>query len=567
MSTTLHGPQRSLPSQQAQRQPVRVADQLVRCLERADVKLALGLPGGSISPLFDALMDSSIRTIITRHENGAVFAAAAYARQLERPAVVLLTSGPGVLNCTAALASASADGVPMVILAGEVARSQQGRMVLQDGSAHALDVRGSLRALAKRVIEVPEPSAAMPILQGALQLCMSGRPGPVVLLLPVDVLRAHVPEGQTFELTHPTPAPLNPLLLRSVAHTLQHSERVAIIAGSGCRWGDGPALLERLATRLGAPVVTTPKAKGVLPESHPAHRGVLGIGGHTSADAVFAQPVQTLLALGTSMGDLATHGWWSNLQPTSDFIQVDVDETRLGRTYPPSYALACTVEAFLRALLPRLNPQPPRAPSLPIQRHPDTTCEGLHPGRAIAAIQRLLPPTTVYAVDSGEHCFFALHYLHIDQPDGFLSMLGLGSMGSGISGALGLKLAQPGRTVACICGDGGMLMSLGEISTAVQHGLGVVWFVFNDGALGMVQHGHRSLYRRTPSFELGGADFAQAARALGARGFTARTVQDLLDLELNLQRGPVVVDVLIDGTVQMPKGSRLAVLGHQEEPK
>ncbi len=553
----------------------RVADRLVQVLHQLGVRHAFGLPGGAISPVFDALLDSSIDLTVTRHENTAVFAAAGYARQSQGPAAVLVTSGPGVLNCTAALASAKTDGLPVVVLAGEVSRAQQGRAVLQDGSAHGLDVRAVLRSLCKLVLEVPSPECATSYLRKAVGTSMEGRRGPVVVLLPVDILQVLLPRADVQDpWGHAAGEGPSDRQLQRVMQAIGDRRDIALLAGSGCRWGEGPALLERLAGLLAVPVVTTPKAKGVLRESHPWHRGVLGIGGHSGADAVFSAPVRTLLAFGTSLGDLATHGWWANLRPTQDFVHVDIDELQFGRTFPATVPIVSAFERFARRLIPLLSAAPTTAPTpalerslgppQPHHRAPEQLGQRLHPGRAVLGIQALMPADTVYTVDSGEHCFFALHYLQIEAPDAFVCMLGLGSMGSGICGALGVKLAQPDRPVACICGDGGMLMYLGEVSTAVEQGLDVVWFVFHDGVYGMVQHGHHALYARSPDFALGPVDFADAARALGATGFTVRTRRELQQLDLAAVTGPVVVDVHIDGTVQMPKGGRLSVLGEME---
>ena len=546
----------------------RGADHLVRSLVERGVKLALGIPGGAISAVFDALEDTPIRTVLTRHESGAVFAAAASGWKTGQPAVVLVTSGPGVLNTVNALASAKHDGMPLLLLVGEVPRRAQGRNALQDGSEHGLRVAEVLRPVAKHVGVVPAASALVPMVHEALTAAMTVPMGPAVLTLPAELLAEHTEPVRVLS-SQPAPRPALPGLA-PLATMLGCCSRPLIFAGSGCRSGDGPALLLQLAERLSAPVMTTPKAKGVFPETHPLSLGFFGVGGHPSAHDAVAAGGDALLVLGSSLGEMTTSGWSDALRACGPIIQVDVAASKLSRSYPVDWAIDATVADFSAALLAVLPPVAVSEPWVPrLRRFPRGSRRGsrMHPVDAVREIQHVMPANTTFAVDSGEHSFFAGHYLEVRTPHGYFATQGLGSMGGGICGAIGLALSAPDQPVACICGDGGMLMVLGELATAATSNAPVRWFVFNDNKLGMVDHGMKALYGRSDGFALGSVDLAAAAAALGVTSFTARKPGDLIAEETLLREhsGPVLVNILVDPEPSMPKGGRLATLSDTRE--
>lgn len=545
---------------------VRVADLLVDSLVDAQFEYAFGIPGGPIAPIYDSLLDTNaIHAVLVRHENHGIFAASAYARHRGRPALVLVTSGPGVLNCVNGLASAKADHCPLVLLVGEVPREFHGRNALQDGSEMNLGVLNVLSSVTKHVSRLADASSAVGTLERAISIAMQKPCGPVAISCPIDVLSAETLSTMRLSIERGAPAPRTNF--SAIEEALNRSGSTVVLVGNGARDCPRGALLE-LVERLGATVVTSPKGKGVFPETHRAHAGVLGVGGHDSARIAIESRPETVLVLGSSLGDLTTSGWSIQIAPSRNLIHVDADSSQIGRNYPATLGAESTVEAFVEAvcpvLVPRASPYQPRTPLLrhAIEEKPGST--KLHPARAIEAIQKLMPDDTIYSVDSGEHYFFASHYLKSDSPDNFFASLGLGSMGSGFCGALGLQLAAPQRTVVSICGDGGFAMSLGEISTAASEGLPIRWVVFNDGHLGMVEHGHASIFGRSPDFRLGSMDVVAAAKALGADAFRVKSLDDLHRQRHRLlaATGPVVVDVEIDGDVTLPKNGRFSSLGN-----
>ena len=544
---------------------MRGADLIVQMLVDAGVEVVFGLPGGAISPVHDALMDSKIRVVTTRHESGAMFAAAGYAQATGKIGVVAVTSGPGCLNAMTGLASAWCDGLPLLLLVGEVPRPAHGKGVLQDGSSHGLQLVEMARHVTKLSAEVPRASALPHLLRRAIATAQSGRRGPVMLTLPLDVGMAQVcPPRVGGSITIGEVLP--PSVVDELADLLIGAERPLIVAGSGVRAGSAPAKLIAVAESLGCPVVTTPKGKGVFPESHALALGVLGLGGHPSARRYVEQGVDVLLAIGTSLGDMATDGFSPNLQATRALVHVDIDAKQIGKSYSPTHAVVASASELLGALASRLaNEDFPRH-ELGLQGidHyilPSAAAQSgvIAPQDALRELSSALPRDTIFTVDSGEHTVMSIQFLESNLPDQFLVMTGLGSMGQSIGAAIGAQLAHPGRSVAAICGDGCFAMNAFEIATAVHERLPIRVFVFNDQRLGMVENGHKNVYGRAPAYPTVGMDVCSIARGLGATTFRVDSTGQLEDLENVLREtpGPVVLDVRIDPAVVMPKKDRV----------
>lgn len=575
----LLGQTQTAPAPLEERAPaptIRGADLLVEMLAGAGVQVVFGIPGGAISPVHDALIDSKLRVITTRHESGAMFAAAGYARATNTLAVVAVTSGPGVLNALTGLASAWSDGLPVLLLVGEVPRPAQGKGVLQDGSSHGLHIVDMARHITKIAAEVPRPSALPHVLSRAISTALSGRRGPALLTLPMDVTTAQVARprsGGSVTLGNLIPGEL----LDEIAELLRDAQRPLILSGAGLRGDDAPGKLRSVAEALACPVATTPKGKGTFPEDHPLSLGVLGLGGHRSAQRYLEQGVDVVVALGTSLGDLATDGFTPHLQAPRALIHVDIDARQIGRSYAPTHAVVATASELLRGLEQRLTPgQPMTLRALPggVERHvlpSSRRFDRIASQDALVELQEVLPRDTIYSIDSGEHFLFAAHYLETHLPDAFVAMTGLGSMGQSIGASIGAQLAFPDRMVAAICGDGCFAMNAFEIATAVAERLPIRVFVFNDERLGMVENGHRTVYGRSPDYATTPMDVATVARGLGATVMRVERPGQLRAAAETLRHavGPVVVDVRIDPDIAMPKRDRVSAMapGKASKPK
>ena len=547
----------------------RLADVLVDILVQNGVEVVFGLPGGAIAPLFDALLDRrEIRVVTTKHEAGAMFAAAGYARVTGKLGVVLVTSGPGVTNAITGLASAWCEGLPVMLLAGEVPRRVFGKSSLQDGSAYHLDVVGLTRHLSKLALQLHEPNAATGVFRRAIATALSGRRGPVTLTIPFDVSSSMQSSPTDVSLEVSTTFGIDGSALRRAARSLA-AKRPVIFAGSGVRTPGGPALLRALAEKSQCPVMTTPKAKGVFPEHHPLSLGVFGRGGHPSAIKYLEGGIDTLLAVGTSLGELETNGWSPLLKPSTEMIHVDIDALQIGRAYQPTVSIAAPFETFAKGVIDLLAPVA-AARWFGVQHYtsaqdaPDGKDGRIAPQRALWEIQQVLPHDTIFTCDVGEHSVFATHYLKTQRPESWVFMQGLGSMGQSIGSAIGAQLAFPNRRVAAIIGDGCFAMTCGEVATAVQEELPLAIFVFNDARLGMVEVGHSAIFGRTPSFPTT-LDVPRLAEGLGADRLVIEHAGDILrHTEILSARGtrPLVIDVRIDPSARMQKHGRIEALGN-----
>jgi acetolactate synthase-1/2/3 large subunit len=546
---------------------MRGADLIVQMLADAGVDVVFGLPGGAISSVHDALLDSPIRVVTTRHENGAMFAAAGYAQTTGKLGVVAVTSGPGALNAMTGLASAWCDGLPVLLLVGEVPRASHGLGVLQDGSSHGLQLVEMARHISKLALEVPRTSALPHLLRRAIATALSGRKGPVVLTLPLDVANARIAPPQSHGAVTVGEVVTGDTL-DEVARLMVGAARPLLLAGSGVRGNGAPARLRAVAERLECPVATTPKAKGVFPEDHPLSLGVLGLGGHRSARSYLDAGTDVVLAIGTSLGDMSTDGFAPQLQASRALVHVDIDARQIGKSYSPTHAIVASAASLLGGLAERLGEAPtPRRRlargTIGLERQVLQASQkhdriAMHD--AVVDIQSMLPADTIYTIDSGEHFVAATHHLRIIHPDAFIAMTGLGSMGQSIGAAIGAALAKPGRSVAAICGDGCFAMNAFEIATAVAERIPIRVFVFNDERLGMVEHGHKTVYGRRPSYPTAPLDVCSVARGLGAETLRAGSRGELRDAVTQLREvaGPVVIDVRIDHEILLERGDRVA---------
>jgi acetolactate synthase-1/2/3 large subunit len=530
----------------------RCADTLVDALEAAGVDTIVGVPGGAISPLYDALIGrGSIRVINARHETTAVFMAIGQARM--RPGVlpcVLATSGPGITNALTGVAAAMGEGTPVMLIAGEVPRAKFGRGALQEGSAGALDAVAMLRSITLSSEEIAVPTQAAHQVALAAQRALRDR-GPVFLTLPLDVAVAEVPPGRRTVASYAEPI-IDERALAAAVQELRRAQNPLVLVGAGARGAS--AAIRTLAARLGAPVITTPKGKGIIPETDPRCLGVFGYGGHQSSGLWLQRtPPDVILALGCGFSEPSTNSWSPLLKPTRALIHVDVDGSRFGRNYHADIPVVADCAQFVSALLARLPDAPERTRSDfgGVRYFDPAAClresSPLRPERVLTVLQEELGDDTVYTADIGEHLLFAVHYLRCDRPDQLIASISFGTMGSGIGAAVGAQLAAPTRPVVSICGDFGFQMYGMELATCVQERLPVTFVVFNDARMRMVEAGLQRNYGRALAMDGPRVNFAALAGAHGARGFTVETSDDLrAALRARPTDGPCVLDVRMD---------------------
>ncbi len=422
--------------------------------------------------------------------------------------------------------------------------------------------------ITKMSAECNEANTAAAYLSRALATAITGRPGPVVLTLPIDVTTTHVRRPQ-IALTESIERTLDTHLTPLAAQSLDQAQRPLLFVGSGARAGRTPWLVRAIAERLQAPVMSSPKGKGIFPDDHPLNLGVFGLGSRPSTNDYLEKGADVVVVIGSSLGEAATSGWSPLLQPKEKLIQIDIDARQLGRNYPVDIGLVGDAGARLYDLLACLPPSTREPRTFGIRRFDEEIVQGsegrIAPQRAIWELQQVMPANTLYSLDIGEHMLFGIHHLRIQEPNAFVLSLGFGSMGSGIGAGLGMKLGRPERPVVAICGDGCFSMGLGDVATAVREKVPFVIAVMNDERYGMVELGHTALYGRTPSFSAGVMSIPHLAAGVGAHVAVIEKPGDLLSLDIEwlLMRGPVVLDIRIDRTVRMPKNARFEFLGKQ----
>jgi acetolactate synthase-1/2/3 large subunit len=542
-----------------------VALHLVDVLRDFGVNVVFGIPGGAISPFYDALLDRpDVRIITTKHESNAAFMAIGYAMATGRPGVVLTTAGPGITNALTGMASAFYEGVPVVHIAGEVARAAFGRGALQEGSPTGFDSVGMMRPITKMSAIMSHAGPAASVLHKALSTAFSGRRGPVFVSLPIDVASQQI-ESQPIAGVMRTAYEMDDDSTRRALELLERASTPLILAGSGTRDPTSRRALRRLAEYIGAPVCVTTKGKGVFPEDHPLYLGVTGFGGHDSVGHYLEKGVDVLLAIGSGLNDFSTNAWTPLLRAGRAFIQIDIDSAQLGKNYAIDLGLVGPADRVIGRMLehrhegrtPTVTASPIPVDIQPVRPSPTgrlTTVD------VVLAMNRLCPADAIFTADMGDHLGIALHYLKVGEHADFLTCLGFGSMGSGINAAIGYQLGAMQRRTYAICGDGGFLMYGSELATAVQYALPTTFLVMNDSRLNMVHHGMRAQFGRAPDFSTQLVDFAGIARSMGAEGRIVDTRESLEAGLRDRRNGPLLLDVRIDPDVGLEGNQRVAAL-------
>lgn len=564
---------------------VTVAELVLDHLKREGVRAVFGIPGGPVTPLFDALYrEPGIRTVAARHEAGAAFMALGYARAAGRLGVCCLTTGPGATNAITAVAAAKADSLPVLVLTAQVATSVFGKGSLQDSSESGVDTVSLFRPIAKMSAMLAHPDNAASLLRQALRLAMSGRRGPVHLSIPTDLMRrlcsadALRPDqyragSDVFDLER----------VEECARRLATARRPAILAGHGVNLARArPELLE-LAELLSIPTATTPKGKGAFPEDHPLALRTFGLASSPRAEQyLLSEGVDALLVLGSSLHENSTQGWDRRLGAGAVVMQQDIDPAMIGRNYPVDVPLVGDARATLRELLVQarsllacgarkahvarasLPAFKARVPEFLAPAAMMSEQEPLKPQRLMRELDAALPSDALIFLDVGANTLWATHYLTATGRREFAHNWGeFAAMGYGVAGAVGAKLAVPSRPVIAVVGDGGFAMAGMEVSTAVTSGLPVVWIVLNDGRFNAVHHGQRLQYAgRTIATEFRRMDVAGVAAALGAAAWrVTRPGQVAQAVAEALERGrPAVIDVAIDPDEVPPMLSRVRSL-------
>jgi len=553
----------------------RAAELLIKMLEDVGVKYVFGIPGGAIEDLNTALFHSDkIKVIVAKNEQGAAYMADGFARVSGELGVCCATAGPGASNLITGLATSNADSVPVFALTGQVAVSVFGKCAFNMISIFSNFTKFSAMVLSEERAEY--------MFQKAIRLATTHPTGPVHLSLPVDVMKKIAPTTSPANIKSGASRSFDRHGVRAAAEALINAKNPAIIAGWGVTLSRGSGALLELAESLHVPVATSPKGKGVFPESNPLSLGVLGFAGSEVAEEyILENDIDVLLAVGTSFNEMMSHGWDDRMRPTDTLIHIDVDIERIDKNYHADIGLVGDARATLREIshaaklaadidrrLCRDFPAAPRIKELrrkyaPKKQIRAAKANRYHPGKLVEDIQKSFPKNTIFFSDIGSIMAWAINRLVVEQPYSFFVPLGFGGMGYGTAAPVGAKLAAPDRPVVALVGDGGFLMNGLEAATAVNYSVPVVWIIFNNAMHGMIYHGRKMFERTVPEgipSRFKRVDFVSIAQGLGARGikidqpggFTKKLADDILKTNV-----PTVVDVLVDEETVPPIGGRI----------
>lgn len=533
--------------------PPNGARWLTQALEAEGVQTLFGYPGGTIMPFYDALVDSRLKHVLVRHEQGAALAANGFARASGRVGVCVATSGPGASNLVTGIADAMLDSVPMVCITGQVATPLLGSDAFQE-----LDVFGVTLPIVKHSWLVRRVDDLPAVVAQAFRIAREGRPGPVLIDLPKDVqladaghLPAHVPAS-----VDAPPAPAAAAIAEAVA-AIAAAARPVIYAGGGIALGDAVQELRALAEASGIPTVLTLRGLGALPAGHPQSLGMLGMHG-TRAANMAVQECDLLLVLGARFDDRAT-GKLAEFAPFARVVHVDADAREISKLRNADIAVPGNVAHAISALCSALPaPLPSQAAwrARCAQHRSRFAARYDAPGTHIYApallkrLSELAPADAVIACDVGQHQMWVAQHCRFSHPRNHLTSGALGTMGFGLPAAMGAQFACPERTVVLVSGDGSFMMNVQELATIARCRLPVKIVLLDNSALGMVRQWQELFFaERYSEIDLSdNPDFVALAKVFG---IAATRIQARDDVEGGLaallaEPGPALLHVAID---------------------
>ncbi|MGB0964222.1 MAG: acetolactate synthase large subunit, partial [Mycobacterium sp.] len=573
-ATTPAQPKRVAPHQ------ITGAEAVIRSLEELDVDVIFGIPGGAVLPVYDPLFDSQkLRHVLVRHEQGGGHAASGYAHATGRVGVCMATSGPGATNLVTPLADAYMDSIPMVALTGQVGRALIGTDAFQEA-----DISGITMPITKHNFLVRSGDEIARVIAEAFHIAASGRPGPVLVDIPKDILQGQCTFSwpPKFELPgyKPNTKPHN-RQIREAAKLIAQARKPVLYVGGGVIRGEATDQLLDLAELTGIPVVTTLMARGAFPDSHPQNLGMPGMHGTVAAVAGL-QRSDLLIALGTRFDDRVT-GKLESFAPEAKVIHADIDPAEIGKNRHADVPIVGDVKAVITDLIAALRRERTAAPE-PERRHQDIAemdgwweylrdvqsryplsygpqSDGsLSPELVIESLGRIAGPDALYVAGVGQHQMWAAQFISYEKPKTWINSGGLGTMGFAVPAAMGAKMGRPEAEVWAIDGDGCFQMTNQELATCAVEGVPIKVAVINNGNLGMVRQWQTLFYGErysqtdlsTHSHRI--PDFVKLAEALGCVGLRCERAEDVAEVIAQaraINDRPVVIDFIVGADAQV----------------
>jgi len=507
------------------------AEKLIRCLEHEEVEYVFGISGGAAIPLFDALVDSKIKLIMTRHEQGATHMADGYARATGRPGVVFVTSGPGATNTVTGLLTALMDSVPILVFCGQTTMPMLGKDAFQEA-----DVTGITYPVVKHSYLVKDAETLPQVVREAFHLAQTGRPGPVLIDVPKDVAQGPCAAPFTDELDLPgysVPTRGDADAIAEAARLLSEARRPLLYVGHGAVISDAGKAISTLMEKLRAPVANTLLGKGAVDETHALHLGMLGMHGTAYANKAMAA-CDLIMSIGARWDDRIT-GRLSDFCKDAVKIHIDIDAAEFGKIVRPDVSIHGDARLVIEDLIPQVEiaattdwlKQCERWRRKYPLKYPKQG--GLRAQHVIDRLDALTQGEAILTTDVGQHQMWAAQFCRARNARRWISSGGAGTMGFGFPAAIGAQFANPGKKVWAIVGDGGFQMTQAELATARNHQLPVKCLIINNNYLGMVRQWQELFFEnRLSGVDLeGNPDFVKLAQAYGIRGLRIRRPADV----------------------------------------
>ena len=560
------------PAAAAPVEHVNGAKSVVRSLEEAGVEIVFGIPGGAVLPVYDPLLDSTrVRHILVRHEQGAGHAATGYAQATGRVGVCMATSGPGATNLVTPIADAHMDSVPLVAVTGQVGRTLLGT----DGFQEA-DICGITMPLTKHNFLVTDPAEIPQVIASAFHLASTGRPGPVLVDIPKDILQAATTFRWPTEVQLPGYRPTSRPhagQIAAAAKLIAAARRPVLYVGGGVLKAGATVELRKLAELTGIPVVTTLMARGAFPDSHLQHLGMPGMHG-TVAAVCAMQKADVVVALGARFDDRVT-GQLASFAPAATVIHADIDPAEISKNRVADVPIVGDAKDVIADLLDAVAAEQTAGvvadltawwAELDSMRRTfplgyDWPADGtLAPQYVIERLGAIAGPDTIFTAGVGQHQMWAAQFISYEKPRTWLNSGGLGTMGYAVPAAMGAKVGMPDSTVWAIDGDGCFQMTNQELATCAIEGIPIKVAVINNGNLGMVRQWQTLFYdRRYSQTDLGThkhriPDFVMLAEAMGCAGLRCESREDVnrtIEAAMAIDNRPVVVDFTVGADAQV----------------
>jgi acetolactate synthase-1/2/3 large subunit len=489
-------------------------------LRNEGVRHVFNVPGESFTSILDGMRDATpMQLISNRQEGGACLMAEAYAKASRAPGVCVVTRGPGATNASIGIHCARHDSTPLVLLVGQVSRASRGREAGQE-----IDYTHFFGSLAKWVIEVNDPRRLPDVITRAFHLARSGRPGPVVVSLPRDMLdeTADIPVVEPYPMIRANP---EPGLIKEMVERIGAAKTPIIIAGSGTEYAGARQALIAFSEKFHIPVVTSYRRLAAFPNDHAHYLGNLSSANNHAQQAVAGADL--VLAIGTRLNQQSTAGY-TLPQAGQALIQIDPAAEVIGQNHRPTMGIVSDVKLALAAALEYPAPQPSASRQGWIDEYrqvqqawatpPERPTSKVSMEKVMLDMKTTLPRDAIHTVDAGNFALWVHKYQEFSAPDTFFGPT-VGCMGYGVPAAIGAKLAHPQRVTIANCGDGGFLMTGQEMATAVQYGVNIITVIYNNSALATIRMHQEAQYPNRPSgTDFVNPDFAALGTAYGALG-------------------------------------------------